>query len=343
MTQLYQQERLYPDNTVKGSTYRSWERQAPPYVKPLPFHFVYEQQDGGGSNVFGDVTYYHGVLPPDISNTHNANRAYDSIVSQLGDKSQWGNNLIEASESVGTIERRAGQLISALGALKSGNVAKAAKVLATPVPKSLKGTKAKAKSLGDQWLELHFGWVPAMEDIHSATGAMTKADFGSRRIEANSGSHTTSQTQVHTPDRTELQTWSQTSRVKCGITTRVVNPNAFLANSLGVLNPASILWEAVPYSFVVDWFSNVGAVLSSMTDFVGIEVLNPYTTSSKRSRGTYVFQSIQYPLARTVGNSEFFEVIRQPIFSGPTIEVKPFKGFSATRGATAISLLLQHL
>lgn len=35
-----------------------------------------------------------------------------------------------------------------------------------------------------------------------------------------------------------------------------------LLRSFGLNNPAAILWEAIPYSFVVDWISNVGDLVS---------------------------------------------------------------------------------
>jgi hypothetical protein len=37
-----------------------------------------------------------------------------------------------------------------------------------------------------------------------------------------------------------------------------------LKRGFGLNNPAAILWEAVPYSFVVDWISNVGDLLSRL-------------------------------------------------------------------------------
>lgn len=37
-----------------------------------------------------------------------------------------------------------------------------------------------------------------------------------------------------------------------------------LIRSFGLNNPAAIIWEAVPYSFVVDWFSNAGNILSML-------------------------------------------------------------------------------
>jgi len=37
-----------------------------------------------------------------------------------------------------------------------------------------------------------------------------------------------------------------------------------LASAAGALNPTAVVWEAIPYSFVVDWFFQVGPLIDSM-------------------------------------------------------------------------------
>jgi len=39
-----------------------------------------------------------------------------------------------------------------------------------------------------------------------------------------------------------------------------------LIHAFGVNRVASIVWEAIPFSFVVDWFVNVGGFISSVED-----------------------------------------------------------------------------
>lgn len=49
----------------------------------------------------------------------------------------------------------------------------------------------------------------------------------------------------------------------------LTNANLAEFSSLGLINPLEIIWELVPYSFVVDWFLPVGNWLSSMTADAG--------------------------------------------------------------------------
>jgi hypothetical protein len=136
----------------------------------------------------------------------------------------------------------------------------------------------------------------------------------------------------------------------------VNNPNTLLMNQMGFINPASIAWEAVPFSFVVDWFANVGQVLNSATDFVGLSMKNPFTTKFQHivqdvvAAGTYPVY-YNYPHVHSVlewitlyiAKYESVYVTRTTSITGPVLALKPFKGFSPIRGLTAASLLVQTL
>lgn len=45
------------------------------------------------------------------------------------------------------------------------------------------------------------------------------------------------------------------------------------ASALGFTNPASVLWETVPLSFVIDWAIPVGNWLSSMDALTGVDII----------------------------------------------------------------------
>lgn len=63
---------------------------------------------------------------------------------------------------------------------------------------------------------------------------------------------------------------------------RVVNPNGWLLERAGLINPVAVAWDLVPWSFVVNMFSNVGGLVNSITDFYGLEFVNSSTTYSAR-------------------------------------------------------------
>jgi hypothetical protein len=47
---------------------------------------------------------------------------------------------------------------------------------------------------------------------------------------------------------------------------------------MGVVNPLSIAWEVIPFSFVVDWFIPVGQVLEACTATMGLSFVDSWTS-----------------------------------------------------------------
>lgn len=371
MTKYHVEYTYWPPNHFgyvgqKSIVQKWWEVQKPPFKKTLPFNYVKQgyisysstlpeyspsgEYLGGGNypGGNGDAVF--------MDATTTTNKMYSKTVAQLGDPSQWANNLIEAKESIGMVVNRAGQLISFARNLRKGNFSGAAKALGQPTPSKKQLTKLqKAKSFGDQFLEFHFGWIPAVQDIGASINTLQKADFGVCKIRSTSSGNQDTFYRQDNGGPGHFTIFRNHASVRCRsvLLTRVSNPNAFLANQMGFVNPLSVAWEAVPYSFAVDWFANVGQCLSAMTDFVGVSIIDACTIILHEANAT-LSHSSTYSYHDASGNfitsgwndsavSKGINLSRSASFNGPTLQIKPFKGFSAVRGATAISLLLQHL
>lgn len=70
---------------------------------------------------------------------------------------------------------------------------------------------------------------------------------------------------------------------------------AFMA-AMGLNNPAAILWEALPFSFVVDWFARIGRKISKF----GVDWLQPYKGTWYISRPwTSLTESFVLPIRYT--------------------------------------------
>lgn len=322
--------------------YRSWEVQRKPYTKALPYQYRQRWRSACYST---RVPFSDQNLGPDaLSTTNCANNCYSKFKAQLGETSTWANNLLEARDSIDMIVSRATQLLKFTNSLRKGHFGAAANVLTgSKGPKKRRPlpVRERAKTPANTWLEYHFGWSPLIQDIHSAMETLTSTDFGGQKLQARCTEPFAIYNRVNSNGWVVQNQYGSLS-VKMGAHALVSNPNAFLANQVGLLNPLSVAWEAVPFSFVVDWFTNVGDVLASMTDFVGVTLSNQYTTTFQRGTLDYVSLTITPPrFDHTSGESVYCG--RVASISGPTLAVKPFKGFSVTRAATAISLLLQSL
>lgn len=118
---------------------------------------------------------------------------------------------------------------------------------------------------------------------------------------------------------------------------RVNNPNLWLLNKLGLVNPAQWINEAIPFSFVADWFSNLSQVISQMTDFVGLTVSNPVSTRLSTCRETFTNYDVPYNYSKEA------KIFRRTL-EIPTAKLQfAYERFEWQRGLNAISLLIGFL
>lgn len=181
---------------------------------------------------------------------------------------------------------RAGQLARALRHLKNARFRTLASELGLDAGDARTATAiSRARRLvgqpARQWLEFTFGWSPLVSDIRDAVKVL-RQEFPSSRCKASVSDN-----------RYYIAPWDGSaghnvrSNDKYTIRADVVitNSNALLARQLGLDNPMYVAWDAVPFSFVVDWFLPVGKFLHSFSNDVGIELRNTSRTWSSYSVG----------------------------------------------------------
>lgn len=276
-------------------------------------------------------------------------------------------NVVEGRKSLEMIAARAFQLRNLASSLRKGRLADAWAYMSANPNQSLRELvngrrrdsrfvpgKAREASLDEarRWrqlvrdvssviLEFRYGWSPLMGDIKSACEVLSKPIPNSaiRARVASSGSYKYS-------SGIRVLTVQTSERVTIKGVIKVTNPNLDLANRLGFLNPALVAWEAVPFSFVVDWFLPVGTFLESFTDFVGIDLIDGSITGQK------TYNLLAYPSSDWNG-SAFVAGKDIRVFAKTTVRTvtvslpKPpltwGRGLSVGRAINAIALLGQML
>jgi len=326
-------------------------RQAKPYNLNLPYSSYtrqvvsYSTQDIYDQGLGTDYLNSCPVVPSIFPGAYN--RAYGKLVSDLGDASLWAVNVIEWKQSVDLIAKDGLTMLNFARKLNRFDFVGAARVLKTHVPKGLKAT---AKSFGNNFLKYHFGWEPLVNDIGAAVNTL-QHPVAQKAIK---GRGRTQDLEVFRNDfgnpalygvRTTTYTYYTSCQIGCMV--RVDNPNLYLASQLGFVNPVSVAWELVPFSFVVDWFVNVGQFLGQYSDFAGTEVSHIYVTYFQHillgdvhtaghplvTPNAYSGQYVTHYMQREVPGS----------LPGVTLRAAPLKAPSPVRAATAISLLVQQL
>lgn len=142
--------------------------------------------------------------------------------------------------------------------------------------------RIRVQGTAGAFLGVEFGWIPLVDDIKAGIGTLARSPPDSQWIRSVSKT-TTSWKDENTPPT--YSTWLYvTGREdwKCTVSGRVKveSQNLFLANRMGLLNLPGVAWDLVPWSFVVNMFTNMGQMVNSMTDFVGVTIDASSTTKS---------------------------------------------------------------
>lgn len=325
-------------------------------VAPLPYSLQIGDVENyfhtGPWNTYGLNNSYYANLPGFTSGGPEQQAAYNRALDRLNDKvansAGLGITLAQYAQSRNMVAARAMQLYGAAKALRKGNFRGFLRSLKTkPLKKHQKTRWTRPKQAADLWLEYSFGWAPLLGDIYDSLKVLQN-DLSPRKVKASSRFSS----KIDDTDRfgynyirhqQDLQ-----GIVVIGVNVRVVHPNLALASQLGIINPAAILWDAIPFSFVIDWFVPVGTFLNSWTMFTGYELTNTYVTTYVNGKGSshWIYNPPYQPDYSETSFDWYGGCMFRNVYTTPPghhyIPLK-FRGFSVRRGITAISLLLQQL
>ncbi|UUW21191.1 MAG: maturation protein [Sanya fiers-like virus 5] len=154
------------------------------------------------------------------------------------------------------------------------------------------------KDAANIYLMYVYGAIPFMKDIYGLMellkerGAKTHLLYGhgtsSRQCEFRVGSYTGGGATVSVPTGTER------ALVRTRLWARI-DPNCVglrALNQVGLLNPVSVAWELVPFSFIIDWFAPIGPMFQALTAPAGLIFVDG--TSSNRFTLTGTVYEVAY-------------------------------------------------
>jgi hypothetical protein len=282
--------------------------------------------------------------PPSVT-TNAATKAYGKFrEAAYGDMASWAVNIVQYRESFDLMTSSILGLHRAVRNLRRGNVSGLIDQFSLP-----KGFKPKGRTFASRWLEWSFGIRPLIQDVGASVEAL-KRDFNPKVVKVSgSGRNTWSGSDFLSPGVTQVYSGVVTQNCHMGGTITVTNPNALLWTSLGLTNPLAVVYDAIPFSFVVNYFISIEPWIQGLSPWYGVSLSNTYTSIKTVRAGQvhHVGRPSGIPANQGFGskiNGEMVTFTRSPgALATPGLRVRDPWIISPGRAANAVSLLLQQL
>lgn len=336
----------YADGTVKSYIVQQKYKQGRPFEdKPLPYYLSVVQTNAiYNSNVKTQLGAYAHQQPSINSwvRLRAQNMCYERFVAKIHETAELGLLTAERREAANMMLQRVLTLREGWLALRDGRFKKFLRLMRvrTPLKKHRGMVRNRSKQASALWLEYWFGWSPLLNDIYTAI-KLIDSPYPDQKVFASARATDPGEPEKVNPwggTYLEIREHAYSFRMQADVS--ISNPMLYRAAQFGIVNPAVILWERVPFSFLVDWLIPVGNYLRSYSDFVGLEVRNAFTTERAVSK-SYCDVLVAYNPERTTRfQGESFTLTRMVGIPRPVVVPAEFKGLSVTRGATAVSLLI---
>jgi len=342
----------WPNGSVRDSKVKKGWSQNPITADPLAYELQYYKCIQGGKDSFGtypDFSYRNRALNLVLGYNEAipvTNRAIQKFQAYLGADAELGVAFAEYASAYEMVALRCATMYQGYKALRKGNFKRFTKALnVRPLEKHRKTRWTKPKDASAIWLEYWMGWAPMVGDVYSAIDVL-QTQFPT--IDVSVSSSTSYQSRFVFTDkfggykRRSIESLQGRLWVKISATVSITNPNLYLANQMGLINPAAIAWAVVPFSFMVDWFGNVGDVINDWTAYCGLTFTRPFTT--RYFKGTFEREKVTYiggPLeTRMFGDYKCAYLKRTLGIAATRLDFEIPTALSQTRAATAVSLLV---
>ncbi len=312
-------------------------------------------QNGLHPQCFGDWAVPAFPSGPGAINLEN------KVIARLRDRIE-GNDfdlsvfLGTEHQSLRTICDASTTLYNAYKAIRHGNVRKARRILTTretiwhphlddsvqqfrkySVPAAVRDNRTNVKDLASsKWLELQYGWLPLISDIYSASEKLAFNLYAPKQFKSHAKGKIKSSPDVVIGGN--IQRYSGWYSIRY---TAIHAESGTYAQRSGLTNPENLVWELLPWSFVVDWFIPIGNYLETRA-------------FSQRATGTFVRSIMKSHKGKWVGSSctilndksfvDATSIIRtvSSSLNVPTPRFVPFdQAISWRRAANAVALMVQ--
>lgn len=224
--------------------------------------------------------------------------------------------------------------------LKRGNISAALRELGV----NGKNKKLNSKDVSGRWLEIQYGWLPAMGSCFEAAKAFEAISMGrTNRVVAK---HSMPRF-VGEASCSPLPPWGYSAPCKPYARGKIIcelEEELSFARTLGLTDPLQVAWELTPFSFVFDWFLPIGTYLENLAILPSLKARFCTTITQGYVSAFGGSQNPGYKGTRRMGR---VIRIRRTVSSSLTTQrprfVDPITAMTSKRIANAVSLAHQLL
>lgn len=305
------------------------------HIKPNPHSYKYVRSQGEGTyiRVYGSYTDISEICGPEAGSLppYTAPWAYNEALGKLVDAMRGGLDVsVDAFQSKQTAKQ-----FDAIDKF-------------TQFAKGLKGrSRGNVRLLASLWLELQYGWKPLIGSVYDAYDESFRHILN--KTSTYKGRYTSrSNDLVKCTDASSMcQVASQRKgRHSVQIEVTIDHSKEIDIGRWTSLNPMSIGWELLPYSFVVDWFIDVGSYLRNAETALlySRAFRSGFVSTLLHSKYTGATWAAPYGPITWSGEAEYCQFSRTLLTGFPT-PTRPIvrADLNATRLLNAAGLLAQYI
>lgn len=246
---------------IHRAEYYTWREQPPPRKRPLPRDYIYcRMETRSSSDTFTALNpdaywpmIYSGdhYSEPDVERVRNA--ALRKFDDELRIVDSFFEDWYERQQAIDMATKAAKELLYILRNFRKPNrLWKRYRKGATP------------SSLPEAWLAYHFGIKPLVGTISRSLDGLG-AEFPRRRVKHRSkgkGRLSLYWNDYHGGGGYPFG-WNVDIQATIATVVTGVNPNTGLLGATGLNEPFSSAWSVIPWGWAVDYFVNVGELISN--------------------------------------------------------------------------------
>lgn len=174
-------------------------------------------------------------------------------------------SIIEMGKTTDMVANFARSSFEFLRSLRRGNLKGTLRALSDP--------RSRAdRRVASKWLEFQYGWIPTMYEVHGLSELIYQrimSEYITGKVRTfDRHTYTDTETAYSLLRRGQVDVWC-----KNHYRYKVDSAGLRTLSQSGITNPASVVWELIPYSFVIDWFVDIGDYLSSLDALTGVKDL----------------------------------------------------------------------